>query len=97
MPSLSLEATLYLVHHIVLPPKLPQTDDWKVEFEDALLDTTVEALQTFGKVVRNEQPQVSRYAGRSRSFWVIFIEGIQEHFRPPLCPAFSHCRPSRLH
>ena len=68
MPSLSLEATLYLFHHIVLPPKLPQADDWKVEYEDALLDTTVEALRTFGEAVRNEQPQVARYARRSRSF-----------------------------
>lgn len=63
MPSLSLEATLYLIHHIILPPKLPQADDSKVEYENALLDTTVEALQTFGESVRNEQSQVARYAG----------------------------------
>jgi hypothetical protein len=68
MTPLSLEATLYLFHHIVLPPKLPQADDWKVEHENALLDMTVEALRTFGKAVRNEQPQIARYACRYRSF-----------------------------
>ncbi|OAL48858.1 hypothetical protein IQ07DRAFT_681560 [Pyrenochaeta sp. DS3sAY3a] len=61
MPSLSLEATLYLFHHIVLPPKLPQADDCRVEYEDALLDMTAEALQTFSEAVRNEQPQVASH------------------------------------
>ncbi|KAE8836549.1 hypothetical protein HRS9139_04647 [Pyrenophora teres f. teres] len=59
MSSLSLEATLYLFHHFVLPPKLPQESDWKAEYEDALLDTTVEVLQSFGGTLRNEQPQVA--------------------------------------
>ncbi len=68
VPSLSLEATLYLFHHVVLPPKLPQADDWKVESEDALLDTTVEALRSFGETVRNEQPEVARYVRRSHRF-----------------------------
>jgi len=62
MPSLSLDATLYLIHHVVLPPKLPQANDYKVEYEHALLDTTVETLQTFGEAVRKEEPQVARYA-----------------------------------
>lgn len=68
MPPLSLEATLYLFHHIVLPPKLPQTNDWKVEHEDALLDTTVEALRTFGEAVQKEQPKVARHVHKSRFF-----------------------------
>ncbi|KAI1674179.1 DUF3638 containing protein [Pyrenophora tritici-repentis] len=59
MPPLSLEKTLYLFYHIVLPPKLPQESDWKAEYEDALLNTTVEALQTFGETVQNEQPEVA--------------------------------------
>ncbi|KAJ6191961.1 hypothetical protein J3E72DRAFT_399452 [Bipolaris maydis] len=61
MPPLSLETTLYLFYHIVLPPKLPQESDWKVEHEDALLDMTVEALQTFGEAVQKEQPKVASH------------------------------------
>lgn len=67
MPSLSLEATRYLLHHVVLPPKLPQADDRKVEYEVALLDTTVESLRTFSKAVRDEKPQAARYV---RSFFI---------------------------
>ncbi|EUC26848.1 hypothetical protein COCCADRAFT_10376 [Bipolaris zeicola 26-R-13] len=59
MPPLSLETTLYFFYHIVLPPKLPLESDWKVEHEDALLDMTVEVLQTFAETVRNEEPQVT--------------------------------------
>lgn len=68
MPPLSLETTLYLFYHIVLPPKLPQESDWKVEHEDALLDMTVEALQTFGEAVQKEQPKVARHVQKSRFF-----------------------------
>ncbi|KAH8724529.1 hypothetical protein GQ44DRAFT_827220 [Phaeosphaeriaceae sp. PMI808] len=59
MPPLSLAETLYLFHHIVLPPKLPQADDWKVEYEEVLLDTVVEALRTFSETARDDQPQIS--------------------------------------
>jgi len=96
MSSLSLEATLYLVHHIVLPPKLPQADDCRSEHEDALLDTTVEALQTFGEAVRNEQPEVARYARRPCDSCMIFVQSIQEHFRLLFCSASSHCRPAKV-
>lgn len=61
MPPLSLEVTLYLFHHIILPPELPQESDWKAEYEDALLDTTIEVLHTFAGTVRTEQPQIAGY------------------------------------
>ena len=79
MHPMSLQATLYLFHHVILPPELPQADDWKAEYEEALLGMTVEALQMFGEAVRIEQPQVARYAHRSRSFWTISIQSIQEY------------------
>lgn len=60
MTSPSLEQTLYLVHHMVFPPKLPQKDDWKAQHDDVLLDTTVDTLHMFGEAVRDEQPQVAR-------------------------------------
>ncbi|KAF7592481.1 hypothetical protein BBP40_000216 [Aspergillus hancockii] len=52
MPSMSsqkmcLEANLYLVHHVFLPPKLPQEDDYKPEYELVLLEKCIEALQQF--------------------------------------------------
>ena len=64
MPLLSVEATLYLFHHIMLPPELPQESDWKAEYEDALLDTTIEVFRTFAETVRTEQLQVARYVHR---------------------------------
>ena len=79
MHSTSLQATLYFFHHVILPPKLPQADDWKAEYEDALLGMTEEALQMFGKAVKIEQPQVARYAPKSHSFWTISIWSSQEH------------------
>jgi len=84
MTSFSLEATLYLIHHIVLPPKLPQADDCEVEYENALLDITIESLQKFGEAIQKVEPEVARYVCRYLSLGVIFIEGIQEHYlRPP--------------
>ncbi|KAF2843898.1 hypothetical protein T440DRAFT_473824, partial [Plenodomus tracheiphilus IPT5] len=61
MPPLSVEATLYLFHHIILPPELPQESDLNAEYEDALLDTTIEVLCTFAETVRTEQPQVASH------------------------------------
>ena len=79
MHSMSLQATLYFFHHVILPPKLPQADDWKAEYEDTLLGMTVEALQTFGKAVQIEQPQVTRYAHKSHGFSANYIESFGEH------------------
>jgi hypothetical protein len=44
-PLLSLKPTLYLFHHTLLHPTLSQESDWKVEYEYAQLDTTVEVLR----------------------------------------------------
>jgi len=38
---------MYFIHHIFLPPKLPQKDDFNAEYETALLDTTIDTLQKF--------------------------------------------------
>lgn len=60
MPSMSSqkmrsEASLYLVHHIFLPPKLPQEDDYKPEYELMLLEKCVEALQQFKVYVSDSE------------------------------------------
>ncbi|KAJ4287163.1 hypothetical protein N0V90_012561 [Kalmusia sp. IMI 367209] len=58
MPSFSLEATLYLIHHIILPPKLPQEDDWKVDHENAMLNMVSESLQTLRNDIQNEESHI---------------------------------------
>ncbi|RMD42864.1 hypothetical protein DV735_g2274, partial [Chaetothyriales sp. CBS 134920] len=47
MPSL--DAVLYLIRHIFLPPKLPGKNDSSLENETALVDITVHALEEFKK------------------------------------------------
>lgn len=41
----SAEAATYLVNHVVLPPQLPQADDFDAARERFLLDTTMAALR----------------------------------------------------
>lgn len=60
MPSMSSqkmrsETSLYLVHHIFLPPKLPREDDYKPEYELMLLENCVEALQQFKVYVSDSE------------------------------------------
>jgi hypothetical protein len=50
-----LEANLYLVHHVFLPPKLPQEDDYKPEHELVLLEKCIEALQQFKVYVSDSE------------------------------------------
>ena len=42
---LTSEATVYLYHHVVLPPKLPQEDDSDVAHEGPLFDMVIRALE----------------------------------------------------
>jgi hypothetical protein len=93
MPPLSLDATLYLFHHIILPPELPQESDWKAEYEDALLDTTIEVLRTFAETVRTEQPQVARYVHRRHRLPENSVESTQKDFILLSYPAPIQCKP----
>ncbi|KAJ4296532.1 hypothetical protein N0V90_006577 [Kalmusia sp. IMI 367209] len=45
MATLNKDVASYLIHHIVLPKKLPQKDDSNASRERALIDTVVQALQ----------------------------------------------------
>ncbi|KAF2175401.1 hypothetical protein K469DRAFT_610925 [Zopfia rhizophila CBS 207.26] len=47
------EAIAYLIHHLVLPPKLPQGDDFDPHHERILLRATVQALQEFQTHLNN--------------------------------------------
>ena len=44
---LSPGAGLYLFHHVFLPPKLPQKDDYDTEYELVLLESVIYALGKF--------------------------------------------------
>jgi hypothetical protein len=43
--SESAEALAYLIHHVVLPPQLPQKRDYNSAHEQFLLETTIQALE----------------------------------------------------
>ncbi|KAL4918900.1 hypothetical protein BDW62DRAFT_200299 [Aspergillus aurantiobrunneus] len=40
-------ASRYLFHHVFLPPKLPQEDDYSAEYDRVLLDSVIHALHGF--------------------------------------------------
>ncbi|KAL4994276.1 hypothetical protein BDV10DRAFT_189152 [Aspergillus recurvatus] len=52
------EASLYLFHHVFLPPKLPQKDDYNARYELILLDTVIDTLKKFRTLVPNQHRQV---------------------------------------
>jgi hypothetical protein len=55
---LSPGARQYLFHHVFLPPKLPQEDDYHAEHECTLLDTVICALQGFKAYLPGQQDQI---------------------------------------
>ena len=52
---LALSSTIYLIHHVFLPPKLPHEDDFNSDCEAILLDTTLEGLSKFRDSATNDQ------------------------------------------
>ncbi|KAL4963332.1 uncharacterized protein BDV14DRAFT_201959 [Aspergillus stella-maris] len=46
-PVMSPAALVYLYHHVFLPPKLPQEDDYDPDLDQALLDMVIHALHGF--------------------------------------------------
>ena len=54
----SAKAASYLVHHIVLPPKLPQGDDFDCGNERFLLRTTIDSLHALKTFVTDENAGV---------------------------------------
>ena len=53
--QLSSQATAYLVNHVVLPPKLPQADDFDTSHEWSLIDITIQTLQDLKSMVQVDQ------------------------------------------
>jgi hypothetical protein len=63
MSGLRVEEVKYLVHHTVLPPRLPQTDDSCPSHENALLKTVISTLQSFKGTLESQQPDSAEKAG----------------------------------
>lgn len=53
-----LAASLYLFHHIFLPPQLPQADNYSLEYGMILLKRVTEALGTFSSHVSSQDTSV---------------------------------------
>lgn len=49
--SMKLEETLYLFHHVFLPPKVAQAEDYNAEHEHGLLESVVDALRNFSDYI----------------------------------------------
>ncbi|KAI3325697.1 hypothetical protein HD806DRAFT_552951 [Xylariaceae sp. AK1471] len=49
------KAMYYLVHHVILPPQLPQNDDYSIEDEEWILRHALEAFKLFRDIVQKEQ------------------------------------------
>jgi hypothetical protein len=52
------EATFYLLHHVFLPPRTPQTEDYDFEHEIFLLDEVIEALRRFRDLFTNSNFEI---------------------------------------
>ncbi|KAJ5981576.1 hypothetical protein N7522_013560 [Penicillium canescens] len=60
--TMTLDDTLYLFHHIFLPPKLPQAKDYNAQHEHLLLDSVVDALRSFTDYVPTADTTILRKA-----------------------------------
>lgn len=52
------EAIPYIFHHIFLPPRLPQEDDYDPLYDIALVDQVIEALCQFRNYVPSEKADI---------------------------------------
>ncbi|KAI1100553.1 hypothetical protein F4804DRAFT_348467 [Jackrogersella minutella] len=59
---ISPESLRYIVNHVFLPPQLPQADDYKVEHEEALLESVLRTLSSFKNHVQDYQAAVVEMA-----------------------------------
>lgn len=50
----TLGALQYMIHHIILPPQLPQEDDYSAAYEEVLLRTVLDGLLDFRSHIRGE-------------------------------------------
>ncbi|KAF2131741.1 hypothetical protein P153DRAFT_336326 [Dothidotthia symphoricarpi CBS 119687] len=54
----SVEATTYLINHVVLPPALPQADDFRPSNDRHLVEQTLQALHDLENIVQEDEVKV---------------------------------------
>lgn len=59
--KLSLGALTYIIHHVFLPPKLPNKDDLNAEYDTILLETTISSLLEFKGFITPDQAVIVDY------------------------------------
>ncbi len=52
------DSVMYMVHHVFLPSKLPQSDDFLLRHERVFVDTVIDALWMFKDAVESGQRNV---------------------------------------
>lgn len=76
--SMKLKETLYLFHHVFLPPKVPQAEDYNAEFEHLLLGSVVNALHDFKDYIPVAHDMILRKAtemiARLRKFMALGVK-----------------------
>lgn len=55
--EISLGESTYLFHHVYLPPKLPQSDDYSADYKSLLINRIIEALQDFRNRVQDQDTE----------------------------------------
>lgn len=58
LKEMSLGESTYLLHHVFLPPKLPQSEDYNPEYEQSLLESVIRNLQKFSSLVPDEDSDI---------------------------------------
>jgi hypothetical protein len=73
IPSLDSRAAHYMIHHVFLPPQLPQKDDFAPELDDALVGLIVESLQEFHSL-QGDNYTVDSIISMARNFRTVHNE-----------------------
>jgi hypothetical protein len=64
----SIECSMYLFHHVFLPPKIPQKNDFQQEYGHIFFDVFDQALQGVGGLLPREiLDTISRMVARMRA------------------------------
>ncbi|RDW72793.1 hypothetical protein BP6252_06700 [Coleophoma cylindrospora] len=68
-----LDTVLYMIHHVFLPPKLPQKDDFAPWLDSALADMVLDSLQEFSNL-QNQNYATGSVASMARNFRAVHNE-----------------------
>ncbi|RDW87962.1 hypothetical protein BP5796_03656 [Coleophoma crateriformis] len=68
-----IETSLYMVHHVFLPPKLPQKDDFASWLDSALADMVLDSLQEFSNL-QNQHCATGSVASMVENFQAVHNE-----------------------